>query len=165
MAGDGHDHFICFRDLLIAILHGKDHSFKIRIEIGKLLRRKTHVGRAGIPARCTDQSGCIQVRLFPGTEREILRRIQRTADIHFIAGHTVFFSVVGHHRSMSRNFDLCCDRADHESAVHDLKAHVSKVRIPVFKIRTAQVHLIDSGIRSADEIVFSPIFCSQIRKV
>ena len=114
-----------------AVDHVEQHRGEVGVLVLKLIRRKPHVGRAGV--------GTANVRC--AAEGEVRLGVQRVAEGDVIAGDRVDFAVVVDRFGVTGDDDGRVDRVDRHVAVGHVEGDGSEVRVQVFKLIGRKSHV------------------------
>ena len=131
MSGNGHRR-ADRTDRLITIRHFKGHCTKIRIRIGELFCRQTHICRSGIGLRC----GCCTIE-----GEVVIHIVQRAVCCRGVSAHSMLSAVIAGRIVCTDNRYRHIDRVNGLIAIRHFKGYSAKIRIGIGKLAGSQSHL------------------------
>ena len=138
-AGDGHCHIHRINNQLT--IHDREgYVREVGVGIGEVIRLQFHIIGTGV--RSTDAIGT--------AEGEVSFGVELVADGYIVAANRVLLTVIGDFVAVFSDGHRYIDRVDSQLAVYDHEGHVREVIISIGEVSCLQLHVIRTGIRSAD---------------
>ena len=134
MTFDGYYHRTHRVDFLITLGHVEGHCRKVGVRVGELTLEEVHIGSSNFRSLSGRVSSAT-------TEAKVRSGVQRVADSHIVAAHTMFIIIKCHGAMMTCNGNRHIDRGNLLITIGYIEGHCLKVRVIVGELIFGKTHI------------------------